>query len=337
MNKGTDMRSEKEKRKNMIEKIGEAVNEAIGAEYTVQIKKKTSNNGVEHQVIGIAKIGENIETRIHIDDILGYIASGDLELEEAVENIVDTYEVNRTAGIQLNSFGFMGGIVDGRKKILENVVYQPVNKALNIDLLKNVPWKEFLDLAVLYRVRVRSDERLNGTILVTREMCDHLYGISEEELDAAARKNGEKEGFQVMTMGSAIKELMDGSITPVVDDFPMYVLLNDRKDNVGIMCFTEYFRELADLLNSDLYILPSSIYELMAVPESHFEELELQQIVSEINNSVVNEEEFLSNSIYKYTRENDRIEIAQKGTLRGGKPIRNEMGYETTIVGTEGM
>ena len=70
----------------------------------------------------------------------------------------------------------------------------------------------------------------------------------------------------------------------------------------------EAFQKFAEEKDSDIYILPSSTHELILVLEKYkFEEQELKAMVKDINESMVSEEEILSNHVYLYQRETDEI------------------------------
>ena len=65
--------------------------------------------------------------------------------------------------------------------------------------------------------------------------------------------------------------------------------------------YKEYFAEVASKLKSDLYVLPSSIHEVIAVPTEGYEPWSLTKMVGEINDKEVAEEEVLGDSIYRYS------------------------------------
>lgn len=68
--------------------------------------------------------------------------------------------------------------------------------------------------------------------------------------------------------------------------------------------------ELAERLGNDLYILPSSIHEVLLLPVSMGTPEELAGIVKEVNRTLVLPEERLSDSVYRYDRESGKVRIA---------------------------
>ena len=75
------------------------------------------------------------------------------------------------------------------------------------------------------------------------------------------------------------------------------------------MLNTDFLSTLADEIKTDFFILPSSVDELIAVPDftdgSIETVMELKKMVESVNQEVVSEEEFLSNQIYRYSKDNE--------------------------------
>ena len=63
-------------------------------------------------------------------------------------------------------------------------------------------------------------------------------------------------------------------------------------------------------LNDDLYIMPSSIHELICIPAAGVNPGDLRTIVREINSTQVAVEDVLSNNVYLYRKETGVISIA---------------------------
>ena len=91
---------------------------------------------------------------------------------------------------------------------------------------------------------------------------------------------------------------------------PMYVLTN-RQKLLGAACmiYPHAIKDFAKRLEKDVYILPSSVHEVILLPFSDYISKEyLAQMVTEINSTQVEEYEVLADSVYYYRRSKDRIE-----------------------------
>ena len=93
------------------------------------------------------------------------------------------------------------------------------------------------------------------------------------------------------------------------DSFPMYVLSNQRRvDGAACMLYPNLISDFADAAGSSLYIIPSSIHEVLILPTAHADEnTEIKNMIKEINDTQVNAEEILSYSLYFYDRNERKI------------------------------
>lgn len=91
---------------------------------------------------------------------------------------------------------------------------------------------------------------------------------------------------------------------------PLYVLTNrERIFGASAMLYSDKVRKLAEELNTDLLILPSSVHEVLLLPDDKAQNYDFyRQMVSEVNRTQVDPEEVLSFNLYRYDREKAEIE-----------------------------
>lgn len=192
----------------------------------------------------------------------------------------------------------------------DHIVFQVVNTEKNQDMLKKALHRRFLDLSIIYAL---TNEFGQFLILVTDQIAE-THGWSEEQLFQMAMRNTKSLfPFKVMRMCSFLFEnsmelfgvlpYEDDIYEPGPDDEEMWVLTNEQKVNgCTVLLYEELFHRLAERLGSDLYLLPSSRHEIIAVSSKVAEWAPLSSIVPEVNEEVVDEEDFLSDSVYRYDR-----------------------------------
>ena len=186
-----------------------------------------------------------------------------------------------------------------KEKILGTVAYRMMNKAAGAELLDQMPHVCIMDLAAVYYCILSQEEDCHTGAFITWECCRH-YGIQKEELDAAAGRNTKAAGFYSRRLSSVlgIRE----------DCFPefMYFLTNrERRYGASVILYPDYLGKLAGEMGTDLYILPSSIHEVIAVTVSGMDPSALQDIVKEVNGTkgIIRPDEVLSNNVYRYRRD----------------------------------
>lgn len=290
----------------ILKRVSDVVRSEFGEECEIEFPEITKNNGSVKQAMVIRRIGDAVCPVIYIDGLLNEIESGCRSIHDAAVEIVETYWSANVDTLRLS------GITKKLNKqvILENVVYKLVNTERNIGMLYDMPHKALFDLSAIYIVIAGEDEDRIGSIAVSHELRN-AYAIGEDELDLAARKNTKEEGFCVMSMGEIMAEINGIPADEVEDEYlPMFILTSkSRKNGAAVMLYEEYFGGLARKLKSDLYVMPSSIHEVIAVPTDGFDLDALRKTVIEVNAGEVSDEEILGENVYKYDLEVGKMEI----------------------------
>lgn len=191
-----------------------------------------------------------------------------------------------------------------------------VNYKKNQGLLEMLPHRRFLDLAAVYCCMADLAEGGRGTALVNKSHM-RMWGIQQEELERCAYASHRRRGkMEIKSINEAILEIGGCSAWEAKENMgagPVRVHVASDTGNVcgaSILLFPGEFETLAEHYGSDLYLLPSSIYEVMALPADGEEPRELSDMVREINQTQVLPEEQLSDSVYRYSRESREITLA---------------------------
>ena len=203
----------------------------------------------------------------------------------------------------------------------DNIVFQVINTLQNEDMLRDMPHREFQDLSIIYRWVVKVDESGIQSSAIRNNLAEQL-GMNEEQLFKCAVENTRRIfPPTVKSMNDVIREMFisDGMPAEVADmmigempeDKMMWVISNDRGINgAGSMLYEDNLHKLAMKLETDLYILPSSVHECIAVSTNVGDPYELAEMVSEINMGQVALEDRLSNQVYHYDKDARRLTLA---------------------------
>lgn len=210
-------------------------------------------------------------------------------------------------------------------KLKDKVFFSLINAEQNRELLNTVPHREFEDLAIVYRWNIGSGSDGVYTNLVDNDLAKK-EGITENDLYNATNKNT-KELFPVLVknMNEFISEIIFGDselsgkmeekfkevMMETQDERSMYVITNESKlFGAASMLYEEPLHELAEKIGSDLYILPSSIHEVIAVSADFGSPDELAEMVYEINMDQVDINDRLSNQVYCYDKDLRTLRLA---------------------------
>ena len=203
----------------------------------------------------------------------------------------------------------------------DNIVFQVINTLQNEDMLRDMPHREFQDLSIIYRWVVKVDENGIQSSVIRNNLAEQL-GMNEEQLFKCAVENTRRiftptvKSMNDVIRGMFISDGMPAEVAHMMigempEDKMMWVISNDRGINgAGSMLYEDNLHKLAMKLETDLYILPSSVHECIAVSTNVGDPYELAEMVSEINMGQVALEDRLSNQVYHYDKDARRLTLA---------------------------
>ncbi len=169
-------------------------------------------------------------------------------------------------------------------------------------VLEHVPHKEIDGLSVTAHILVPAEDCFASSI-VTGTLLEK-YGISEEELFDAALQNSAR------ILPAEIRPLSDviggGSLSATGKGI---VVTNTRKVNgASAILYPGILEQLSDMVQEDFYIFPSSIHEVIVFPCSAMSSDKAAcRILHDANRCAVSEEDWLSDTLYIYSRQAGQI------------------------------
>lgn len=298
---------------NFTSIVKEEVERRAGENYRVRINDVRKNNGVVLSGLTVMQDDSNISPTIYLNDYYEEYVNGKATLGNVVNDVLDTYNRNRVnRSVDMRYFL-------NYEHVKGSVVYKLVNAGKNRELLEDVPYVEFLDLAIVFQCLIAKESMGTATILIHNAHLK-LWDISVEELYKAAKENTQKlQEYEIKSMSEVIGGIMksenpgetdyDECMEEFSDSVPLYVLSNkSRVEGAACILYPELIKDFADAVNSSCYIIPSSIHEVLLLPADTIDESrEIKNMIKEINDSQVKAEEVLSYSLYYYDREEGKI------------------------------
>lgn len=185
-------------------------------------------------------------------------------------------------------------VIDDLNDFKSRAILTLINTEKNQNMLSYVPHRAYYEFSIVYRIIVHEDEEATTSGIVTNEMLEKA-GYTEEELYKFAYENTRK----------------DVNISKM---FGMYVLTTKRgMYGAASILFPEMIKEIADHCGCDLYLIPSSTCEWMAVPVRTISggAAEVNKMIREANSVAVEEEEILGERSYYYDYKTGEIRVAQ--------------------------
>lgn len=290
------------------------IQKMLGSVYSVREESVIKNNGIRMKGICITEQGMNISPNIYLEGYYEAYRAG-RSLREIENSLLQSYWKNKA------EVRFDTGLFKDWKRTRDKVIFKLVNYDRNRELLKDVPHRRFLDLAIVYECFLGADSRGGATILIHDNHVE-LWGITADELHAVAFKNTpELMGGTFGSMEAVMLDIMDSGKVELdriekmlsrekraKNSLPMFVLTNHYKlHGAGCILYKNILKGIAEKWGCDFIILPSNIHMVILVPDGVRRYDELAQMVIDVNRTQVMPDEILSDNVYKFIRETGEI------------------------------
>ena len=286
---------------SFTEKIVYLLQERMGADYSVKVTNVTKNNGIQLTGVIMMRDSDRISPTIYLEEPYRLYCSG-MNMWEIADRIVELHrERMQNVDLDIDFFKEFG-------RVRDRIFHKLINYEKNRKLLQDVPYVRWCDLAVVFYYAV--DEEIlgrasilihNNHIAMWEQTADSLFRIAQHNMKQCMPE-------LLIPMRKLVEE-MTGVKIGEAEEVKMYVLTNQAKLNgASAMLYSDKIGELADILQTDLMILPSSVHEVLLLPDDREQQYDFyRQMVEEVNTTQVEPEEILSYNLYRYRREEAEI------------------------------
>ncbi len=303
---------------SFVNEVVDRVKEKAGEHYSVRLYKVLKNNSIELDSLILLKEGQNFTPNIYLQPYYESYLEG-TTVEEISDRLCEIYQ-SCTVPVVKDDFTF------SFEEMKPFIVYRLVSYERNKKLLESVPHVRFLDLAITFHCLVRNDKEGIGTIRITNDHV-RMWQTSLKEIQALSKENtGRWFSSTIRCMDEVIRgiltdtdldtreyedmaEFLNQDMMSVPAHPGMYVLSNQKGIN-GASCllYEGVLKKFAEEHRCDLYILPSSIHEVILIPyDKSMNKNSLEEMVKDINRTQVAGDEVLSDKVYYYSRKINRI------------------------------
>ena len=306
--------------------------ETFKQEMTEDIKQKLYERGIDDVEVNF----HNVEKTNQSYESMTVVQGGsNIGVNFNIESAFEAYEhTGDYAGVLAeSSLVIMNGlenmpVIDASELVnyetmKEKLSIEVISAETNAELLTKVPHENMEDMAVVYRFVLESNEDGRASILVTNDMINRM-GVTHEQLRADALENApEIRPAVIQGMNEVMRELMGPEVfemmgIPEQTEEMMYVAsVPDKNAGAGVLAYQDFMDQVAERLGGDFYILPSSINEILLVPDNGEQMADdLRDMVVQVNATEVSPDEKLSDNVYHYDSKEHIFELAEKFEAR---------------------
>lgn len=282
-----------------LENVVQHVSASVHNGQKVVLQPVIKNNGMVYDGLVIMDPGLNISPTIYLNPYYHRFLNG-VSMDDIYKDILDTYYKNLpTKDFDISSFRDFD-------KASKMIAFKLINKEKNKILLDDVPYVEFQDLALVFVCIVNNFRKEFATILIHNQHL-HLWEIDIETLYQIALENTPKLlSYKFENLEHLIFK-GEREILSELQDFDMYILTNKLKiHGATCMVYPRLLKRISDFLEDNLVIIPSSIHEVLIIPESftkgEYSMDDFKIMITEANETTLTDDEILADHAYFFER-----------------------------------
>ena len=287
-----------------LETVQERMVSFLPSEYSnaqVSIHQVMKNNDTALDAVVIRNGQESMAPQIYLAELFADHQNG-MPMDNVLQTIAQLFQENHKPEIP-----DVATIITDIEKVKERLIVQLINKENNQERLTHTPhWDmENTDLTAVLRVELSTADHHTATILVTDNIMSSWKTDADMLYQQALSNTIERSPARAASMFQLICSMQGGSsVWQEIQDFKMepyeqYVLSNSSTcHGASVLLYPDVLDQLAQNAGENLFILPSSIHELILMRDNgEMSAGELQAMVACVNQEGVEPQEVLSDEV----------------------------------------
>ncbi len=282
-------------KREYFELLREELERRKGDDVDITYREVMKNNGIYKNACTVRYHDAQVAPTVYLDPYYDHYLHGEA-VSESAENILN-YCKTKTPDISFPPNFFRDfDTVSGRLGI------KLIGTERNHELLREVPHIEYEDMSAVFFYLLEDPSFGNGMILVRNGDMDRWKKTPGELLEQAIKNSAD-------LLPPVFRSLADVlEVIQPVGEGELFLLTNESAlYGAAVLLYPGILQEISEYLKGAYFVLPSSVHEVILLPDHGEEAKELLEIVKEINHTQVAEEEILTDAVYKYEPGNSFI------------------------------
>ncbi len=285
-----------------VDIVKEKVQKALGEHLHVEVMSTVKNNSTSRMGLSISDPAINISPTIYLEEFFDSYQNF-LTIDEIVSDIVDMYyKVRFEEDLEVDE-------IQNFSYAKHKIAFKLINTSQNEEMLRNIPHLDYYEFSLVFFMFFDISPGNRGTILITDKLLAMWKTNLFEIYDIAQENMPKLLPHSFLPMQEMICEMLHEKQLEVIDDNPLYVLTNEQRTfGAATLMYEDLLPQIARRLHENFYIIPSSIHELIIIPESRSPRREeLNKMIREVNLTQIEPEEMLGEQAYYYDLFENRL------------------------------
>lgn len=257
-------------------------------EMEVSFRLVNKHNRSRLHACTLAMPGAAAAPTFYLEDLYEIYLNG-TAAEDIAQSLIDYAKEN-------NLMSVPGNIeIDNYEEVKGKLGLMVIGADRNREYIKRLIHRKIEDLALI-PIIFTNDDRGSGCIKIREEFLD-MWDVTAGEVMDEAMKNAPR------YMPPVFKQLNEMLCLNDAADDGLFVISNEYfAGGAAAVFYPGFLDSIGMALNKDLFILPSSINEMILVTDNGQDPGALLQIVKEVNRYHVAPEDVLTDAVYHYSR-----------------------------------
>ena len=282
------------------EKVKKEIQEYFQDQCEIRIEKIVNNDGVLKTAMYLKRADQNVSPVCWLNDEYSqFIKEGEDQSAwfSCIKRLKEAF-----LSVQEDMAQKLAEKLPDYRKIQDQIVYRLIRKEDKEKFLENVPYLSFLDLAIVFYI-LETDGSGNSYYCLIRKDLMRAWKVSILELMERAEKNTPHllppRTFRFSDFG-----LLDTSV-------PVKILTNESLIyGAATVLYKGVLEKLSEETGTDLILIPSSVHEVLILPDTNeIEAEELAETIKQVNDKELEPQEILSGHPYRFVRETGTLKM----------------------------
>ncbi len=269
--------------------------------------------GQSYTALTVSPANSNVGMNINVDSLYEQMQYG-----ASYQNVL-SHALNQATAFVEDAPKFDVSSITNYSQAKDKLFVDVVGADRNAEMLSKVPHVQVEDMAMVYRIQVGQRDGEVASALVTNQIMDS-FGVTPEQLHQDALANSaDIHPAKIQNLSEVLAEMTGMPVEMIESSAPPLIVVSneDKIKGASALFYPDMMDQLVKETGGDFFVLPSSIHEVLVMPDNgEMSAEELKAMVTSINGDVVDPADVLTDQVYHFDAKERIFERGDKFEAR---------------------